>query len=173
MPYTSPADVTDGQTAPAAWGDSVKAATDFLANPPACRIYNSASINVPTATLTVLTFNSERFDTDSMHVLTPNPGRITFNTAGIYIVTGHVQFNNSSAAGYRYVDIFLNGSTAIGIHRQTAVVVDQTNITVTATYKMAATNWVELRAYQTSGGNLAVDTGNNSPEFSAVWVGLG
>lgn len=174
MPYTSPATVVTGTTITTAWGNSVKAAADFLANPPACRVYNSAAITVGTGALTALTFNTERFDTDSMHSTSVNTGRITFNTAGLYTVTLYAGWI-ANAAGIREFQIRLNGTTSIAQWTAPATAVaDDHRMTITSVYKMAAGDFVEALAFQTSGGNLNVQSlAAASPEFSAAWIGLG
>lgn len=174
MPYTSPATVVTGTTITSAWGNSVKAGEDFLANPPACRVYNNAGLSIPNNTETLLTFNSERFDTNTMHDTVTNPGRITFNTAGLYIVTAHVDWA-SNAVGDRRTLFKLNGTTYIAwVENMPNNAGASTSQVLTTLYKFVAGDWVAAYGHQTSGGALNVNsTANYSPEFSAVWVGLG
>lgn len=56
---------------------------------PACRVRRSGNGNqsIPAGALTAISFDSERFDTDTMHDNLTNPTRITFNTAGIYVMS--------------------------------------------------------------------------------------
>jgi len=178
MPYTSPSTVVTSTPITSAWGNSVKAATDYLANPPACRVFNSVDINLADNAFTTLTFDSERYDTDSMHSTAATTDRITFNTAGLYVVSGTVNF--TSAADYALIALFitLNGTTPpIAAHygQNTAVATDPT-ITLTTVYKFAAGDFVILRAFQDNTANVtraAKRVANYSPEFSATWIGTG
>lgn len=177
MPYTSPATVVTATTITSAWGNSVKASTDFLANPPACRVYNAGAQTIADAGFLPITFDSERYDTDSMHSTSVNTARITFNTAGLYLITGHVLFVGADFASV-FVDIFLNGTTRIAsgtVGTMTDASNNSCSVSIATVYKMAATNYVELRAYQNNTANTArtLIAANGSPEFSATWIGLG
>jgi hypothetical protein len=50
-----------------------------------CRVYNSGNQTISNATWTDLTFDSELYDTDTMHDTSSNTNRITFTTAGVYV----------------------------------------------------------------------------------------
>lgn len=154
-------DIADGAITPAKTGVI-----------PACRVYNNANISVG-AGFVALTFNTERFDTDTMHSTSVNTGRITFTTAGIYQLTGHAEFDASAGGTVRALEIRVDGTTVIAQVNSTQLGAGASvNLTVTATYAFTAAQYVELLAYQDTGGSLNVlASGNYSPEFSAVWVG--
>jgi hypothetical protein len=174
MGYSAPTTITTSQLVTAAlmnadWVGNIA----FLANPPACRVYHNASQALTTAVEFTLAFNSERFDTNSMHDTVTNNSRITFNTAGIYVVTAQVSFANN-ATGYRHIAIYANNTTYLALQNATAMNGDNHYLVVTTTYKFAVADYVQAKVLQTSGGNLNATVNTNfSPEFSAVWVGLG
>jgi len=64
---------------------------------------------------TALNFQTEDYDTDTMHDNAVNNTRITFNTAGKYIIVGYVRFADSAVAGEMGVRFLLNGVTTIQI----------------------------------------------------------
>jgi hypothetical protein len=177
MAYSSPATVVTGTTITSTWGNSVKTAADYLANPPACRVYHTANQAINNNALTALAFNSERFDTNTMHDTVTNNSRITFNTAGLYIVTGSFAF----ALDTDYTDITglirMTGATTIAEETRYATGVSAIpRLTISTLYKFAVSEYVELVAYQTNtsaNANNVTASLNYSPEFSAVWVGLG
>lgn len=178
MAYSSPATVAAGNVAPASWGNSVKAATDYLANPPTCRAFHSTTQSIASNSNTVLSFNSERFDTDSMHDTITFNSRITIKTAGVYVVTAMGAF--AAAADYTAIGIHLrvNGSVFIGV-QFIGTVADATfayPIQVTSTWKFAVNDYVEALMIQKNSAAAARNTVAASsyvPEFSAAWVGLG
>lgn len=175
MAYSSPASVSAGTVAPATWGNSVKAAADYLANPPSCRVYNSADISLPNGTFTVITFNQERHDTASMHSTSVNTSRITIPDAGLYLITGHLAFA-SNATGIRAARIQMNGVTVLAAHMNlgTTSASAESEISISTVYKFAAAAYIELYAFQNSGGALnTMSRSNYAPEFSATWIGLG
>lgn len=173
MPYVDPGAVTTGTTITSTWGNAVRDAEQFLANPPACRVYNSAVQSVANGVNTMLTFNSERFDTDSMHSTATNTSRITINTAGVYMLTASISFA-PNATGRRQLAFRINGATYIAAHAEVPISGLEHEMALAAVWKFAAADYVEVSALQTSGGALNVSAaGNYTPEFSAVWVGLG
>lgn len=175
MPYVAPATVVTATTITTAWGNSVKAATDFLANPPACRVYNNAALtHTASGGWQVLSgLNSERYDTDNMHSTAALTTRITFNTAGMYVVGGNIDWA-ANVTGIRGLKVVLGGVTDLVSDYRNANSAFGTGIAISTVYKFAATNYIELFAFQNSGGNLGITaTGNFSPEFYATWIGLG
>lgn len=177
MAYSAPPQVTPGEYVDEIdWNRLVDDIT-FLANPPACRVYHNTTQAVGDNVSALVLFNSERYDTDSMHSTSVNTGRITFNTAGIYIVT----FNCLFAAGADYATVYgeirLNGVTPLVWHTNQANAVSQTpSINLVTAYKFAAADYIEARVVQdntASASRNIINSGNSSPEFAATWVGLG
>jgi hypothetical protein len=141
---------------------------------PSCRVYNSANLAIVTATLTVLTFDSERWDSGGLHSTSVNTGRITIpsGAAGKYIIGGAVNWA-SNATGIRTLQIRQNGTVTIAVNDVVALSANTLSMNVETIYPMVATDYLELIAYQTSGGNLNVQTlAQYSPEFWAMWVAL-
>ncbi len=176
MAYTSPSTKAASDTISAAdWNTYLRDNLGFLYQPPSCRVYNSANISVANATAQALTFNSERYDTDTMHSTASNTSRITFTTAGKYEVGGCVRWAaQATYAGVREIGIRLNGATYIVVNDEmgsasaNALTIIQA---VTTEYVFAAADYVELVAYQSSGGALnAENAGNYSPEMWASWL---
>lgn len=175
MAYTTPKTWTAGEIVTAAnMNQQVRDNISFLANPPACRVYNNANISTTSgASALALTFNSERYDTDGMHSTSVNTDRITINTAGLYVITADVWFA-SNATGRRAAFVNLNGIVTITGLVISATNGDDTDMNLATTYKLAAGDYLQVLVQQNSGGALNVrGVGNVSPEFSATWVGRG
>ena len=168
MAWATPSSrATDDVIAAATWNQDVVDNPAFLHDPPCCRVYNSANISIPDSTNTALTFNSERYDTDTMHSTAVNTGRITFTTAGKYHVATSLTFAANSS-GVRLAFIRLNGATTIARHSHPG---DTGDLSFGTDYSFAAADYVEVLVYQTSSGALNVSAaGNYSPEFSARWI---
>ena len=64
------------------------------------RVYNNADLTIPTASWTNLTFNSEDFDTDTIHDTSTNTDRLICKTAGVYLAVFNARFD-ANAAGER------------------------------------------------------------------------
>lgn len=132
------------------------------------RVYHNANQSISDSTFTVLAFNSERYDTSGFHDTVTNNGRLTAPIAGKYLIIGMVAFE--SGTGLRGIQIRLNGTTTIGSNFVTAVAAgagSSTDLFVMSEYELAATNYVELIAWQNSGSAKTVYfAGNSTPEFS-------
>src|SRR3989304_1047524 len=135
------------------------------------RVYNSANISTTSGVAAVLTFDSERFDTDGIHSTSSNTSRLTCVTAGKYIITGNVMWA-SNTVGRRQLKIVLNGATTIAFMDETAHQTFEHAETITTIYDLAVGDYVELHAYQDSTGLLNVlNSANSSPEFSMMRIG--
>lgn len=180
MAYSTPRTWTAGEYPTAVMlNANVRDNVSFLASPPSCRVYNSALINVVNATDTLLTFDSERFDTNTMHDTVTNPGRITFTTAGVYVVSFTGQFIAATDYTQGNAYIRLNGTTPIGLGSSVGTSTLSTAgmfVSCHTIYKFAAADYVEVMVRQTNGAaaTRAIQAlGNYSFECSAVWIGLG
>ena len=141
------------------------------------RVYHDAAQAVANATLTKLAFNTERFDVDGLgtstiHDTAVNNTRLTARVAGKYQVTGNITFA-ANATGERIIYLLLNNVAVIGEQRHStnSVVGAETTLCVTTLWNLAVNDYVEVQAYQTSGGSLNVVWNNaRSNEFMMVRV---
>jgi len=135
-----------------------------------CRVTDANGQSIANESDVAIIFDTERFDTDTMHDNSTNNTRITFTTAGTYIVGGHIQFP-TSASGARALIVRKNGSTQIGLDQKDGSSSDSIRLSVNTIDTFAATDYVELVVYQDSGGSLTTDKINNrSPEFFAAQI---
>ncbi len=127
-----------------------------------CGAFHDADQSIANATATAVALNSETWDTDSMHDTSTNNSRMTFKTAGIYVVNANVQWANNTT-GKREAFIKINGGdTILGnteIGDATGGSLPQ-NIGVI--YEFDADDYVEIIVYQNSGGSLNLESPTNS-----------
>jgi hypothetical protein len=149
----------------------------FLLNPPACRVYHNANQSITDATETTVAFNSERYDTNTMHDTVTNNSRVTFNTAGVYVLTFCGLWPAAADYSLVYATFRLNGATVLDLdQRGTTAFSANHTMQLTTTYQFAAADYVEVRVYQDNTANTARNltvSANYSPELTATWVGLG
>jgi len=122
-------------------------------------VYNSAYISIPNNTDTVLTFNTENFDTNSYHSTSTNTSRLTVPAAGKYLITVTIGFSNN-ATGYRYAIIKKNGSTnvsQVGINPTPSGTYDA-QLSNSVVVDAAASDYFEVQVFQNSGGALNAGT---------------
>lgn len=137
------------------------------------RVYNDANISVAHNTPQALTFNSERWDVGDLHSTASNTSRLTAPITGLYHIGGSFRFA-ANAAGQRLIQINLNGTVAIDSRDsgQTPNAAIPPRMGIDTIYRLTRGDYVELVAFQTSGGALNVESvGNFSPEFWAYRIG--
>lgn len=134
-----------------------------------CRVYNNAAISIANNTLTDLTFNSEYWDTDTMHDTGANTARVTCVTPGTYLMIGQVEFA-AAAGGRRQLLIVINGATTLAVKEIDSALagVVNDNLQISTIYQLSAGDFVTLRVFQSSGAPLNVNAQANwSPNFMA------
>lgn len=133
-----------------------------LEYPPNCSAYNSTGQTITTGTVTALTFDSEQFDTHTMHSTSSNTSRITVPSAGKYILMAQVVFDINST-GRRLFNFRKNGSDLFGSldEKQTVSTGGYTVCKGLLIVDAAANDYFECVVYHTKGSNLDV-LGNNS-----------
>jgi hypothetical protein len=138
---------------------------------PACRVYHDANQSIINNQDTPLAFNSERFDTDTIHDTVTNNTRLTCKTDGIYDIDASVLFEGGSTTGLRVLKIRLNGTTNIANDVQVGLT-GGNMLNASTKYLLQVNDYLEVFVTQTSGGALnVVSIGNYSPEFMMVKVG--
>ena len=128
---------------------------------------DNADQAIPNTTYTKLTFNTEQFDTNAFHSTATNTSRMTIPSgkAGKYLITGYVNWE-PNASGVRIFVVYKNNS----IFQAFGGVTSAGNEAEVASYVMdlAVADYVELAAYQSSGGSLNVDDGRY---FQVTYLG--
>lgn len=137
----------------------------------ACKVTHSTTQSLTSGATGAVTFNTETYDTDTMHDPTTNPDRITITQAGIYLITGHLEFA-SNATGHRLAGIVVSNSYQARQHVP-AVNGDETRLSVVALQRLAVGDYIQLYALQNSGGALNVQSGNaGACSLSVIRLGV-
>lgn len=170
---------TAGSVVTAAYLNSLKAAVDFWANTPRVSAYRSTAQSIPNAgSGAVVLLNAETYDIvqsgDSpMHDNSTNSSRLIARTTGKYMVAGQIQYA-SNATGARSAIVRKNAAGAVGggtevtQNIQAAVSANATTVPFgPVEISMNAGDYIEMFAYQTSGGSLDLGSG-----ISATYMSL-
>jgi len=118
-----------------------------------CRVYATGVQVITTATMTPIYFAEESYDTDNMHVKTPEPdnSRITITTAGLYIIKGQLAWD-VAAGGRRITFLYRNGAEIARVEGQ--AVADATAVPtqfLSTDYVCSASDFIQLYGYHTKG----------------------
>lgn len=140
---------------------------------PLCSVTHSLNQSIANAVATALAFDTERIDTDLMHDVAVNNERLTFKTAGTYLVGAAAELPNGTGGTGRLLQI---------AHSPSGVVIARNDrplggalscvLSVVALRDMAVNDYVRALVYHDAGAAINVQANPNySPEFWAVRVG--
>lgn len=140
---------------------------DFLASPPSASAFRNTAQAITNATWTTINFDQEEWDSGGLHSTSSNPSRFTISTSGKYVVIAYVAFA-FNGSGRRGTLFRVNGG---GTDRNPTLL----NPTTTGTANFGLTNstvmsfsagdYLEVFAWQDSGGSLNVPNAN----MQLVW----
>ena len=125
-----------------------------------CGAYHNTSQSINDATFTTVSLNAEDYDVGTMHDTTTNNSRLTVPSGGggLYLVVAMVVFE-ANATGVRAARLIKNGSTAAPL-QQTGVANAGASNSVSTTLidivALSAGDYIEVQAYQNSGGALPI-----------------
>ena len=126
-----------------------------------CQVKFASDYTIATGTNTVIPFTAEEFDTNTFHDNTTNNSRITIPTGqgGYYLVYGMLCFD-ASATGVRNLDLKKNGSY-LWETSGTPAASSKISLPISIILNLAAADYLELSAYQTSGANRIMTAVSN------------
>ncbi len=147
----------------------IDALNSISTNRPAVRATLTGTQSIGNSTETSVTFNgTDQFDTQSLHDPALNNTRITIPVTGIYLVIAQISFA-INGTGYRECSVRINGTTYIlptikmGAHAGASTGLAPH----VSLYQFTAADYIEVRAFQTSGGALNI----NDASFMAMQMG--
>lgn len=146
------------------------------AAPARVRATKSGATSITTGTLTVVPFDTESYDNDTIHDNVTNNSRLTATTAGIYSVEGSLVYAATAGGTIRGAIIRKNGGTAYsGNSAPGSGGAVRSDVSVAAHVELSATDYVELLAYHDQGAGLNVESSNGTTgtitHFSMTRIG--
>lgn len=139
-------------------------------------VYRTTTLSIANVTGTVIGFDSEDYDNGGLHSTSVNTSRITIPTGGdgYYCCFGAATFEPNGTGG-RATILAKNGA-AVGAQCTTGAVASLHNCPfITKIIHLAAADYIEIIAYQDSGGNLNVGNAslrNTQPELGVFCLTL-
>lgn len=121
-----------------------------------CKATKTTDQAIPRITTTTITWNSELYDTDSMHDNSTNNSRITIKTAGKYSILAQAEWGINSG-GFRFLDMIKNGTDGIARVRYQADNASENIISYVGEF--AVNDYIELNVFQDTGGDLDFESG--------------
>ena len=137
-----------------------------------CSLYASANITVANDSSPIVTWNSERFDTDAFHSTSSDTSRITIPSGkgGKYLVIVSGAYASNST-GFRAFYLRKNGSGDIELIQTPPVSGSGIIFGASTIINLVATDYIEITTNQTSGGNLNFQGGITVNQFAVQYLG--
>lgn len=153
----SPQTITAGTAFTAAQGNSWRDSCNWcLSNHPMAVLRSSGTQSINNSSSTAVLLDVEDIDSDSGHSLVTNTSRYTSPTAGWFLITAYVPFA-ANATGLRQLEIRVNGSGITLSSTPTVGAGVATHCSTSTHYFLnGSTDFVEMFAFQTSGGALNI-----------------
>jgi hypothetical protein len=122
-----------------------------------CSLYLGSNFSTTHNTITTLTWDSEQWDSDGYHSTSTNTSRITIPTGlgGIYQINSAMTYASNTVGG-RDLYIFINGTNYLGYQSIDGQDDVPPGLSASMILPLSAGSYVEIRAFQNSGGNLNV-----------------
>jgi hypothetical protein len=137
--------------------------------------FHSSAQSLSNDAFTAVNFTSESFDTDNFHDNSTNNTRFTVPSgkAGKYLITFGVRYANNGT-GRRIIGVRKNGTT----YQPNTIEFPGSSVsgcepgaTVSAIVDLAVNDYLELMAYQNSGGSLNINGGADQSTFAIQYLG--
>lgn len=165
MPVPATLTGVAGKKLPATdFNSGVRDPIEFALNPPRVHAYDNTGLACGNGSTITLTLSGEVYDTDSMHSTGANSERITFTTAGSYLVTVTVQWPNAT---YTVSDISINVNGS-GVRTQNFQTARVPSLTFTRFFNAA--DYLDFTLSQTSGASRTTIVGPLATYVTALWV---
>jgi hypothetical protein len=139
---------------------------------PIGKAHQTTSTAIANVTLVPTVLDATDIDSDGMRTGAGSAtDRFVVRTAGWYQVAGGVSFA-PNATGNRYVSVFVNGTPAnVNAAYLAANANNPTIVNLTGLLRLAVNDYVQLSAYQASGGSLNTDvSANQQSTLSLIFV---
>jgi hypothetical protein len=156
---------TDGQVLTSAGAGAAAAWECAGSSDISVRVYNNAAQSIGNACDAIATFNTESYDTNSMHGTNTcqshacATSKLTAKTAGKYHISAGFEFA-ANATGNRSAYIRLCGSTSLtSVRQDTTGAAGKPQMNLSTDYCMGACDYVQLIVAQDSGGSLNLNGG--------------
>jgi hypothetical protein len=132
-----------------------------------CLVKHSSDQTIPHNTKITLAFDTEQWDTDTIHDPSNN-SRLTCKTAGLYLIKGSIRYEQNST-GFRSL-LLLKGGTEVDAICVAAVNGDVTIIKLSVFLNLSVNDYVEIQGYQNSGSSLLAKSYGNQTSLAMARI---
>lgn len=150
----------------------VKWASPSAASFVGCSVYNSSTQTFANNTETTINFDSEYFDTNGFHDNVTNNSRITIPTGygGKYLISAANRWVQNTN-GARNMMLYVNNVSVMDLMNLPGNAATLSYCFRSVIYTLAAGDYIQIKATQSSGGNLDMYLRTIEMPFSVQWLG--
>jgi len=136
------------------------------------RVYGSAVQSITTATTTLLTWNTESYDTDAFHDTSTNTGRFTIpaGKAGKYLLNIKTMWDSSSNTGGRNLILYKNGAAILDSEFSLSTR-GNLQMSLVSAQSAAVADYFEVYVFQSTGGSIDLNKTSLYSEYSISYLG--
>jgi hypothetical protein len=137
-----------------------------------CAVRKSAAQSIADSTFTLVTFNTEDYDTDAYHDNSTNTSRFTVPSgkAGYFLLTGNIEFAGNNT-GTRIVNLKKNGSTIRDVWQLESPGASGASFGLSRVLNLAVGDYVEIDVFQNSGMALDIASGTAGTCVEFTYLG--
>jgi hypothetical protein len=138
---------------------------NFLYTKDHASVYQTANTAITTSTWTVVAFDAEYLDNNTMHDNVTNNSRVKCNSDGLYLIIFKAAFANDTT-GVRRVMIRKNaagasgGGTDLGTWTEDGIPAENTIVPGGRLESLTSADYIEMFVWQDTGGNLNLNSGS-------------
>ena len=135
------------------------------------RVVNSTTYTISTATDTLLTFDTETFDTNSYHSTVTNTSRLTAPATGYYFFEAQINWDyGATAANNPILRVKKNGSI-YQVANDTGTANRSVCTPTSGVVQLNVNDYIEIEVRQDSGGNVTILNANGATNFTIYSLG--
>ena len=151
-----------------AWSTPAASTPTFVG----CSLYNSTTLSFANNTETIITYDSEYIDTHGFHESVTNPSRITIPTGygGKYLISATNRWVQNSN-GVRNMTMYVNNNSVVDMMNLPGNSVTLSYCFRSLIYTLAAGDFIQIRASQTTGNTWDMYNRTIEMPFSVQWLG--
>lgn len=137
-----------------------------------CSLYNSTTLSFANNTETIITYDSEYFDTHGFHESVTNPSRITIPTGygGKYLISAANRWVQNSN-GSRNMNLYVNNNSVVDMMNLPGNSVTLSYCFRSLIYTLNAGDFIQIRASQNTGNTWDMYNRTIEMPFSVQWLG--
>jgi hypothetical protein len=131
------------------------------------RVFNNSTQSLTAGVTLYSDYDTEEYDTDTIHDAVTNTKRLTCKTAGKYLIGGSGRIGSATAGTALNIRIRLNGANLIAISQVPAIGTND-YLNISTVFDLIVNDYVELGFTAAAGAAMIVDTqAYYTPEF---WI---